>query len=519
MKKITLFLVALLSIMTVNAAIETVYFVNANNWTGTIKSHVWVGTEAGTAWSGNAMTKESEQIAGFDVYSYSAEAGAYANVIFNNGSSQTADLNWTAGKYYVKDGWYTKDEALVKLGQPIEYETVYFVDAYKWGSVNIYTWQPEVKTWPGVAMTKETEQIAGYDVYSYTVEKGTSFGGLNFNCKGDDSKKTGDLKWTAGKYYVKNAWYTKEEAEKGLVPSVKLAGTLSSWDGTVLKLSDDYKTASLTLTLAVGNYEFKIIEDGAWLGNDGSMVRGNSSDWVFEGEKNNCKIAVDIAGEYVFTWTLGTNKLTVTYPAIPAVPTIVEGTKLYVQTPFEKDESASRPHKVVFGNFTVPTGGTSGGGLKMAASTVTEVAMTKVYTEVGQYSIWEVTAPAGTQDSIFNVIVYRQSNPYAYITPLKYDGEKNLFKLPNDYSPQSTKTGIIPATEAAVFENSVAATATSVENATVANIFVQNGMIVMDGEYQIYTITGQNVTGMNGSLENGIYIVKSLDSAVKVIVK
>ena len=417
MKKFTLLFVALLSIMSMSAATETVYFVNANNWTGTIKAHLWGGTANGTSWNGNDMTKESEQIAGFDVYSYSAEAGAYANVIFNNGSAQTTDLTWTAGKYYVKDGWYTKDEAVVKLGQPIEYETVYFVDAYEWGSANIYTWQPEVKTWPGVemtkeseqiagydvysytvekgtsfggmlfngdgnqtinltwtagkyyvkdgwytkdeavvklgqsieydtvyfvdaykwgsaniytwtpevgswpgkAMTKESEQIAGYDVYSYTVEKGTSFGGLNFNC--GDSKKTDDLTWTAGKYYVKDGWYTKEEAEKGLVPSVKLAGTLSSWDGTLMELSDDYKTASLTLTLDAKEYELKIIEEGTWFGNAGTMKRGNSSDWTFSSDVNdNCKITADVAGEYVFTWTFETDKLTVVYPSNSVEP-------------------------------------------------------------------------------------------------------------------------------------------------------------------------------------------------------
>jgi hypothetical protein len=207
------------------------------------------------------------------------------------------------------------------------------------------------------------------------------------------------------------------------------------------------------------------------------------------------------------------------------VYTIVEGTKLYVQTPFEESASASRPHKVVFGKFTVPTGGSSGGGLRpMAESTVTEVEMTKVYTEAGQYNIWEVTAPAGTQDSIFNVIVYRQSNAYAYIVSLKYDGEKNLFKLPNDYKVQTNKTGIIPTTEAdgewdIYVPDYTGGDATNVENATVTNIFVQNGMIVMDGEYQIYTITGQNVTDMNGSLENGVYVVKSANAAVKVIVK
>ena len=198
---------------------ETVYFVNALNWTGTINAYAWDPVQNAN-WPGVAATKEAEQIAGYDVYSYTAEAGTYKNIIFNGTGGQTADLVWTAGKYYVKDGWYTKEEAEAKLAKPIEYESVYFVNAQGWDKVNIYTWTPEVGGWPGVAMTKEAEQLAGYDVYSYTVEKGTTFGGMLFNCGGDECK-TGDLKWTAGKYYVKDGWYTKEEAE------AKLAGPVT----------------------------------------------------------------------------------------------------------------------------------------------------------------------------------------------------------------------------------------------------------------------------------------------------
>ena len=196
---------------------ETVYFVNASNWTK-VNVYAWDPVQNAN-WPGVAATKEAEQIAGYDVYSYTVEIGKYKNVIFNNGSgSQTADLVWTAGKYYVKNGWYTKEEAEAQLAKPVEYESVYFVDNQGWGKANIYTWTPEVGTWPGIPMTKEAEQLAGYDVYSYTAEKGTSFGGVIFN---NGSKQTADLKWTAGKYYVKDAWYTKEEAE------AKLAGPVT----------------------------------------------------------------------------------------------------------------------------------------------------------------------------------------------------------------------------------------------------------------------------------------------------
>ena len=212
MKKIFTLFAALACIISMFAATETVYFVNADKWAGTINAYAWEPQNAN--WPGVPATKEAEQLAGCDVYSYSAEAGTYANVIFNNGSKQTADLSWTAGKYFVRDGWYTKEEALVKLGQPIEYESVYFVNVGGWSSVKIYTWSPSLGDWPGVDMKKETETIAGKEVWSHTEMKGASFGGVIFN--NGSGTQTADLTWNAGKYFVTDGWYTKEEAEAKL---------------------------------------------------------------------------------------------------------------------------------------------------------------------------------------------------------------------------------------------------------------------------------------------------------------
>jgi hypothetical protein len=40
-----------------------------------------------------------------------------------------------------------------------------------------------------------------------------------------------------------------------------------------------------------------------------------------------------------------------------------------------------------------------------------------------------------------------------------------------------------------------------------------------EGEFQIFTVTGQDVTNMNGRLANGIYVVRTANSVNKVIVK
>ena len=101
---------------------ETIYFINTGKWS-VVNLHRWNGTATATAWPGEAMTKTGEKIGEYDVYSFTAQQGAFANVIFTNkntGSNQTDDLTWTAGKYYIykygdKTGWYTYDEAVALL--------------------------------------------------------------------------------------------------------------------------------------------------------------------------------------------------------------------------------------------------------------------------------------------------------------------------------------------------------------------------------------------------------------------
>ena len=71
----------------------------------------------------------------------------------------------------------------------------------------------------------------------------------------------------------------------------------------------------------------------------------------------------------------------------------------------------------------------------------------------------------------------------------------------------------------AYFVEKVSNESTAVENIAISNIYTENGMVVADVEISIFTITGQDVTAMNGRLENGVYIVKTANSAVKVVVK
>ena len=227
---------------------ETVYLINTGNWSKAM-IHTWNGV-GGTAWPGVEMTKEVEQIAGYDVYSYTAKQGGQANLLFQESENvnKTSDLTWEAGKYYApsKEKWYDDAAAAAAdLAAPVEYEYVYLINTNDWAAAHIYTWTPEVAGWPGAAMTLEAEQIAGKDVYSYKVVKGTTFGGMLFNCGGDECK-TGDLTWQAGKYYApsKDKWYDDAAAAESALntPAVityALMGVGGDWTTGITMTYDE----------------------------------------------------------------------------------------------------------------------------------------------------------------------------------------------------------------------------------------------------------------------------------------
>ncbi|MBO5345447.1 MAG: chitobiase/beta-hexosaminidase C-terminal domain-containing protein [Paludibacteraceae bacterium] len=62
-------------------------------------------------------------------------------------------------------------------------------------------------------------------------------------------------------------------------------------------------------------------------------------------------------------------------------------------------------------------------------------------------------------------------------------------------------------------------TESAVDEVVISNIYTQGGTIVVDRDVRIYTIAGQDVTDMNGNLVSGVYVVKTDNEAIKVVVK
>ena len=109
----------------------TLYFVNTLDWAN-VKAFVWPASgDAYKAWSGEAMKKTADKVNGKDVYSYTFPS-SFVNVIFNNGTDQTADLAWAAAKPYFVPGaknaagkyegtWYASKDDIPAPELPAKY--------------------------------------------------------------------------------------------------------------------------------------------------------------------------------------------------------------------------------------------------------------------------------------------------------------------------------------------------------------------------------------------------------------
>ena len=102
-----------------------------------------------------------------------------------------------------------------------------------------------------------------------------------------------------------------------VLPTIAMHGNfLGSWADTEnFTVAEGNETASLTMTLAAGNYEFgmRIGGSGNWTANGIAFTRENNSAAVVAGQ-GNLTLTADVAGDYIFTWTFATNALNITFP-------------------------------------------------------------------------------------------------------------------------------------------------------------------------------------------------------------
>ncbi|MBQ1977846.1 MAG: InlB B-repeat-containing protein, partial [Ruminococcus sp.] len=109
------------------------------------------------------------------------------------------------------------------------------------------------------------------------------------------------------------AQYTKGTASK-----VSIAGTFNGWnaDATPFLTISGSKKVSLQMNLTEGEYKFKIVNNGEWLGNWGAIAdtttTTSATGWEMDATAGDCTFFAS-GGTYIFTYTASTNVLEVKY--------------------------------------------------------------------------------------------------------------------------------------------------------------------------------------------------------------
>ena len=166
-----------------------------------------------------------------------------------------------------------------------------------------------VKTVIAVAGEYEYKAIRNHS-YDWEVASGTK---LEIEKDG-----TGTITYTLDVSTKKLTAVVSDWVEGSVAQEVTLVGIGEDKEFTE---AADHKTTSVAVELEANSvYTFEVVVNSVYMKNNGTMWRGNCTNWTFKSEENNAHIVTDLAGTYTFTWTYEGNKLSVTYPNGTNVP-------------------------------------------------------------------------------------------------------------------------------------------------------------------------------------------------------
>lgn len=195
---------------------QAVFFENTANWNGTIKAWVWNNSMnfTGGSWPGQACTYLGNNVW---KWTYTGTTKISGGVIFNNGSSQTADFTWVNGGYYNANGYVKTIPGAGEIEDPETPDTpdapssdgytAYFDNSSSnWSKVYAYSWdagngnKEMLGSWPGSAITFDSE--SGY--YKVTVSETMTTPMIIFN--NGSGTQTADFSWINNGCYNANGY-------------------------------------------------------------------------------------------------------------------------------------------------------------------------------------------------------------------------------------------------------------------------------------------------------------------------
>ena len=207
---------------------QAAFFENTANWDGKIRAWVWSSSKnyTGGSWPGATCTYLGNNIWKW-CYTGTDKIPDGAGIIFNNGSSQTADMTWYNGGYYNANGYVKTMDGAGEIPEdnPVvpdntEQWTAYYKDT-NWGNSTVYAYvwdsgdsnREYLGSWPGKAMTRNNE---GMWYISLTPGKALVSPMIIFNNgQGGNGNQTADLVFINNGVYNYNGYlYTGVEETK-----------------------------------------------------------------------------------------------------------------------------------------------------------------------------------------------------------------------------------------------------------------------------------------------------------------
>ena len=189
----------------------------------------------------------------------------------------------------------------------------------------------------------------------------------------------------AGKYTITITFNpeTKEVAANAtktadivVLPNIVLHGNFSgNWaDTDPFVAAQDSLTASLTLALTAGTFEFGFKFDGAWKANGANLTREANTANLSTGD-GNMHITADVPGNYVFTYTYENQGVVVTYPEPIIVPDTIDVTMSSLTAPgsliWDDEVATDGWWQIMGGNDTCAFSLSNGNEITTAAGTYT----------------------------------------------------------------------------------------------------------------------------------------------------
>lgn len=313
-------------VQTMDAGTKRIYFKDQTWWSkdGAASAvHYWGGSATGTTWPGKRMTKVSGT-SNIWYYDIPDNVGNFCFVRVN-GSGTIADWGAKTGdlSFNSTNNLYTLSTTEAWNGTAAGGEwSKYAPNGAMLGGWN--SWDPATDQFSNGSVTIHLDKgDYAFKVLYESTYYGRTTDITRDNCTNAEMKNNEDnctIKAdVAGDYIF--TWDNNNRKITVTYPAIvwQLAG-FDDWSHPITFVNGSCEVTLTAQTYTQGTDNgFKLIKNGEYFGNNGTMTRNNCSNWEFKSDNDykNCGITADVAGTYTFTInTSGSNpQLSVTYPA------------------------------------------------------------------------------------------------------------------------------------------------------------------------------------------------------------